>query len=346
MRDFCFVEILERVTNFQDLNPEEMASVMMKVLEGDLQDTQIASFLASLKMKGETAEEITASVEVLKQKAVKIDLKEYDLFDTCGTGGDLSNTFNVSTATAFVVAAAGVKVAKHGNRSISSKCGSADVLEKLGIRQDLSAENIKNCIMKTGLGFMYAPIFHTSLKNVQRVRKEIGIRTIFNVLGPLLNPADANLRLLGVYKKSLVASLAQTLKKIGVKRAMVVHGADGLDEISINDVTYVCELKEDKSLREFVIDPSEYGIKKASLDKVRGEDPEKNASMILDVFNGEKGEKRDLIVLNSGAALYVAGKVSDIGEGIKLAQNLIDNGSVLKKLERVRDFLRGLSYDA
>lgn len=335
-----------KVIEGRDLNGVEMSAIMLDIIEGRLNDAQIAAFLTAMRLKGETVEEITVSAVVLGEKAKRIHLEEYELFDTCGTGGDGGNTFNVSTATAFILAAAGVKVAKHGNRSVSSSCGSADVLEKLGIRSDMPPEVVRKCIIKTGLGFMFAPLFHEGLKNAAFARKSIGIRTIFNILGPVLNPAGACLRLLGVYKKSLVSPLVIVLQNIGVKRAMVVHGEDGLDEISIASKTYVNELKEDKTIVEYMIDPAEFGIQRKDLRSIEGGDPELNAQIILELFSGERGPKRDLLLINAAAALYIADKAPTIGDGFTLAARLIDSGAVLAKFEEFREFSRRCGYGA
>ena len=329
-----------------ELCAAEMEFIMLELIEGRLNDAQIAAFLTAMRIKGETVGEITASAAVLGIQAKRIDLKGIDCFDTCGTGGDGANTFNVSTATAFVLAAAGVKVAKHGNRSVSSKCGSADVLEKLGIRADMPPEFVRKCIYKTDLGFMFAPLFHEGLKHAAIARKSIGIRTIFNILGPLLNPAGARFRLLGVYKRALVAPLAIVLKNIGVMRAMVVHGEDGLDEISINEKTYVSELKEDKTIIEYTIDPAKYGLRRSDVSLIVGGTPELNAQIILSLFSGQRGAKRDMLLLNSAAALYIADKASTIGDGFAFAASLIDSGAVMSKLEELREFSRRCEYGA
>jgi len=341
-----FAKAFSKLVDGCDLNESEMEGFMEDLTQGKLNDAQIAAFLTALKIKEETVGEITASVTVLLKKAKRLELNGIDLFDTCGTGGDGSNSFNISTAVAFVLAAAGMKVAKHGNRSVSSRCGSSDVLERLGVRPDLHPEDVRKCILNTGLGFMFAPLFHESLKNASLARRSIGIRTIFNILGPLLNPAGANLRLLGVYKKSLMLPVALTLKNIGVKRAMVVHGQDGLDEISIAAKTYVCELKEDKTIVEYMIDPSEFGIEKTDKSSIAGGDPELNARIISELFSGQRGANREMLLLNSAAALYISGKAMTIGEGFTLATNLIDSGAVTDKLEELRKYVRGCDKSA
>lgn len=335
-----FTSSFTKIVEGENLSLAEMEEIMENLAEGKLNDAQIAAFLTALRIKGETVDEITACATVLGDKAKRIDLEGFDCLDTCGTGGDNSNTFNVSTATAFVLAAAGVKVAKHGNRSVSSSCGSADVLERLGVRVDLSAENVKQCILHTNLGFMFAPVFHGALKNASCARKSIGIRTIFNILGPLLNPAGAKLRLLGVYKQSLTTQIAMVLKNLGVKRAMVVHGLDGLDELTITAKTYVSELRQDQTIIDYMLDPTEFGIQPVSKDALIGGDPDLNADIIMKLFSGERGPKRDLLLLNAAAALYVAGKVTKIGEGFMMASSFLDDGSVLRKLDEVRNFTK------
>jgi anthranilate phosphoribosyltransferase len=340
MQDNKFPLLLSKIVNRDDLTDTEMESLMQDLTEGRLNDAQIAAFLAAMRMKGETVEEITASAIVLGRKAKSIDIDGFDCFDTCGTGGDGANTFNVSTATAFILAAAGVKVAKHGNRSVSSRCGSADVIEKLGISADIPPECARQCILNTNLGFMFAPIFHGALKNAAFARKSIGIRTIFNILGPMLNPAGAKLRLLGVYNQSLTTPVAMVLKNLGVKRAMVVHGMDGLDEITITTKTYATELKDDQTIIEYTIDPKEYGISYADKDSITGGDPDENADIITRLFSGERGPKRDMLLLNAAAALYVAGKALSIIDGLGKASKLIDDGSVKGRLEEYRKFVK------
>jgi len=345
MYDYTAVSIIKKLVEKNDLGDKEASMIMEELLEGKLSPAQIAAFLIALRMKGETIDEITACAKTLRAKGTKIDMEGIECFDTCGTGGDGGNTFNVSTATAFVLAAAGVYVAKHGNRSVSSRCGSADVLEELGININLPPKAIKECIIQTKMGFMFAPLFHQAMKHAALPRKEIGVRTVFNVLGPLINPAQAKLQLLGVYNLSLVSQIAAALKNLGSKRALVVHAGDGLDEITVTGKTYACELKENKDIVEYEIDPRDYGFAPADKNSIRGGNPSENADILIKIFNGEKGAKRDMLLLNSGAALYVAGKSSTIHDGIKLSETLLDEGSVLKKLHEVREFTKGEHID-
>jgi anthranilate phosphoribosyltransferase len=323
---------LLKLMNGQDLTESEMIEVMDNIMSGNVTEAQIASFLTALKIKGEVVSEIVGGAKILRQKAEKVDLSAYYTVDTCGTGGDKSGTYNISTAVAIVVAASGLKVVKHGNRSVSSKCGSADVLETLGIKIDLQPEKVKKCVEEIGIGFFYAPVFHNAMRYVGKTRKEMGVSTIFNILGPLANPASANAQVLGVFDEKLTEIMAEVLKNLRVKRALVVHGKDGLDEFSITVETKVTELKDNK-LKSYIVKPQDFGLESADIKEVIGGDSKENANIIIDIFNGKKGPKRDILVLNAGAALYVGEKVDSITEGIKLASKLIDEGKVINKLE-------------
>jgi anthranilate phosphoribosyltransferase len=262
----------------------------------------------------------------------EINVEAESILDTCGTGGSGTNSFNVSTTTAFVLAAAGVRVAKHGNRSVSSQCGSADVLEALGVNLDVTPETVERCLSEIGIGFLYAPLLHSSMKHVAPVRREIGIRTVFNILGPLSNPAGAKLQVLGVYSRALVPLMAGVLAKLGALRAMVVWGSDGMDEITVTGPTYVAEVK-DGAVREYQIQPEDFNIPRSSLETIRGGGAVENAAIVRAVLSGEKGPKRDIVLLNSAAALVVASRAADMREGIALAAETIDSGSAMKKLE-------------
>jgi anthranilate phosphoribosyltransferase len=294
--------------------------------------------MTALRFKGETVEEITAAAQVMRNKAVRIEVTSPSdsdtalLVDTCGTGGDQIHTFNISTATAFVVAGAGVRVAKHGNRSVSSTCGSADVCEALGICLDLPPEGVAACIREQGIGFLFAPSLHGTMKHAVAPRKEIGIRTIFNILGPLANPAGAEVQILGVFRKDLTAVMAEVLGKLGSRRAMVVHGEDGMDEITTTGRSHVAEWA-DGEVREYMVHPEDFGIPVTTLDELRGGDAKENARIILEIFEGKKGGKRDIVLLNAGAALHAAGAVESIQEGIELARQTIDNGRAKDKLQ-------------
>jgi len=333
-------KFISKVVNREDLKEEEMELAFSFIMEGKATPSQIAAFITALRMKGETAEEICGAAKAMRKKALSVNVEKEDLLDTCGTGGDGYNTFNISTACAFVTAAAGVCVAKHGNRSVSSRCGSADLLEELGVRIDLSAELVKKCIEEVGIGFLFAPVYHPAIRFAASPRKELGIRTIFNLLGPLTNPAGAKIQLLGVYSPDLTEKIACVLLKLGVKRAMVVCGFDGMDEISICDRTRISYLYEEK-IKTFEIGPEDFGIKRASPEEVKGGDSKENARIILEIFQGkEKGPKRDIVLLNSAAALFLSKKAKDIKEGIKIAEKIIDSGLAMKKLNELIDFTR------
>src|SRR3989344_1021237 len=324
-------EAIQKLIDKQDLTAIEAERVMDEVMSGKATDAQIAGFLVALRIKGETIDEITACAKVMRKKASRIRPSNQDmLVDVVGTGGDRSGTFNISTAAAFVVAGAGVPVAKHGNKGVSSKSGSADVLSALGVKIDLSPAQVEKCISTIGIGYMFAPGFHGAMKYAIGPRRELGIRTIFNILGPLTNPAEAPYELMGVFSESLVEPLAEVLGKLGCKHALVVHG-NGLDEITIEAPTKVAEYK-DGHVRIFELKPTDFGMKLASLSEIKGNTPEDNAKIILNILSGkEKGPKRDVVLLNAGAAIYTAGKAKSIQEGIDLARNSIDSGKALEK---------------
>jgi anthranilate phosphoribosyltransferase len=318
------------------------------IMGGEATHAQMAAFLTALRLKGETVEEITGAARVMRERATRISVPrtspsvdidrdeinvEYEtILDTCGTGGSCTNSFNISTTTAFILAGAGIKVAKHGNRSVSSMCGSADVLEALGVNLDLPKETVEKCISEIGIGFLYAPLLHSAMKHVAPVRREIGIRTVFNILGPLSNPAGAQYQVLGVYQRELTGTMARVLGNLGSKRAMVVHGCDGIDEITVTGPTFVAELLNGQ-VREYEITPEQFGIKRAAMDEIRGGDAKVNAGIVRAVLSGEKGPKRDIVLLNAAAALYLVGKAADMAEGVKVAGCIIDGGEALKKLD-------------
>lgn len=331
-------EALIKCVNKEDLGPEEMKGAMTEIMNGEVSEIEISSFLTALKMKGETVDEIASAAKVMREKAESVDLSGYYTLDTCGTGGDTLGTYNISTAVAFVAAAAGIKVVKHGNRSISSKCGSADVLEALGINIALSPEQVKACVLEVGMGFMFAPSHHKAMKHVMGVRRTLGFRTMFNVLGPLSNPAGARAQVLGVFDKALVKPLADVLKNIGVERAMVVHSADGLDEISVSDKTYVAELK-DGQIKTYEIRPEQFGLKPSDIDEIKGGDAKENAQIIKDILSGkDNGAKRDILMINAAAAFIAGKKAESFEEGIKLASGIIDSGEALKVVEQLAEF--------
>jgi len=331
-------EALKKVIEFKDLNEEEAEAVMKEIMSGNAKPTQIAAILTALRMKGETIEEITAFAKIMREFSLKINPDVPKLLDTCGTGGDNLNTFNISTATAFVVSVY-VPVAKHGNKAVSSKSGSADVLEALGVNLNVPIERVKESIEKIGIGFLFAPNFHPAMKYATPVRRELGIRTVFNVLGPLTNPANANYQLMGVYDETLTEKLANVLKNLGLKGALVVHGS-GMDEITTIGKTKISELKNGE-VKSYYIEPEDFGIKRAKLEDIKGGDAEENAKIIRNIFEGEEvGAKRDIVVLNAAYALYIAEEAKDVEGGIKLAEKSIDSGKALKKLEDLIEFYR------
>jgi anthranilate phosphoribosyltransferase len=321
----------------KDLTEEEITAVMEVIMNGEATSAQIASFITALRIKGETIEEITGCAKVMRKKAENIFPSLDYYIDTCGTGGDGAHTFNISTAAAFVAAAGGVPVAKHGNRSVSSRSGSADVLEALGIHIELSPSQVKECIEYVGIGFMFAPVFHKSMKYAAAPRKELGIRTIFNILGPLTNPACAKGQILGVFDPQLVRPLASVLQNLGTERAMVVHGEDGLDEITLTGNTVVCELKNNE-IKEYIIDPRAYGFELCSIQHLQGENAGDNARIILDIFHNKQGYQRDVVILNSAAALYVGKKAESFEEGIIKSREIIESGKAMQKLQEFITF--------
>ena len=326
-------EAIKAVISKQNLNEGEMHDVMNSIMTGQTTDAQIGAFLVGLSMKGETIEEITASAKVMRALATSVELSSNDyLVDTCGTGGDGLGLFNISTASAFVVAAAGGKVAKHGNRSISSKSGSADVLEAAGINLNISPELISHCIEEIGLGFMFAPAHHSAMKHAIGPRKELAVRTIFNVLGPLTNPAKAPNQIMGVYDKSLVEPIANVLKGLNSRHVMVVHSEDGLDEFSIANTTYVAELK-DNNISTYTVHPGDFGLEEGNLDSIKAENAEQSLALINEAFSGKKGVARDIIALNAGAAIYVSGLVNSFDEGVTQANQILSDGSAQDKLD-------------
>lgn len=336
-------QAIAKVIADEHLGEDEVYRVMNQIMSGDATPAQIGSFITALRIKGETVEEITGAVRVMREKATSIETgvdidKGGIVVDTCGTGGDGSGTFNVSTTSAFVVAAGGVTVAKHGNRSISSKCGSADVLEAAGVTLSLPAKDVSRCIKEVGIGFLFAPALHGAMKYAIGPRKEIGIRTVFNILGPLTNPARANVQVLGVFDGQLTEPMAEVLNKLGSKRALVVHGEGNLDELTVTGSTRVSELHEGKVIT-YSITPEEVGLQRSTLDDLKGaDDPVKAAEEVRAILKGEVGAKRDMVLLNSGAALMASGKADALKDGIALAAKLIDNGNALEKMEQLIAF--------
>ena len=329
-----FNKHLDKVVSREDLSLAEMEEAMAMVMEGKTTDSQLAGFLVGLRMKGETIDEITGAASVMRNKAARVQTEATDLIDSCGTGGDEKGTFNISTTTALVMAAGGLNVAKHGNRSVSSKSGSADLLEELGVKIDLSPEAAGKCLDEIGISFLFAPHFHQAMKYAIGPRKELGLRTIFNILGPLTNPAKADYQVLGVYKEELVMPLAYVLKNLGLKSAMVVHGAGGVDELSLGGENKTAYLK-DGEVKEYNFTARDVGLDPAPLKSILGGKPEENKQITLNILKGKKGPKRDVILLNSAAAFLVENKVDSLQEGVKLAAELIDSGKAMQKLEEL-----------
>jgi len=344
-------EAIAKVVKGMDLTEVEMEQAMGEVMAGTATPAQIGAFVTALRLKGETVDEITGAVRSMRARALKIHLNNHlvnvdrdeinvedeTILDTCGTGGDSTNTFNVSTACAFVAAGAGVNVAKHGNRAVSSRCGSADVIENLGVKLDLTSSDVERCIKEIGIGFLYAPLFHGAMKYAAGPRQEIGIRTIFNLLGPLTNPAGASVQVIGVYDPALTEKIAYVLKKLGSKETFVVCGEGTLDEISICGPTRISHLKNGE-VRTFDLTPEEVGLKRTSPEAIKGGNASENAEMIRQILDGQKGARRDIVLLNAGAAFVVAGLDRDFKEGIERAKDSIDSGRAKEKLKQLVAF--------
>jgi len=327
-----FTKLLSRIVSRQNLRREEAAALITEIFEGRLTESQIGAVLAGLATKGETFEELAGAAEAMRRKAVRVQVAAPIVVDTCGTGGDGAKTFNISTTAAFVVAGAGVTVAKHGNRSVSSRCGSADVLEALGVKLDTEPEVAEEAVNEINIGFLFAPLFHGAMKHAAGPRKELGVKSLFNLLGPLTNPAAANCQVLGVYAPALTEMVANALVLLGVKRAYVVHGHDGLDEISVCAPTRVSEVK-DKTVSTYDISPEQFFEAAAEPGALVGGDPDENARITRDILGGaETGPRRQVVVVNAGAALAAAGQAEDIRSGIVLAEEVIDSGRALDKL--------------
>lgn len=323
---------IKAVTERRDLSSDEMQAVMRLIMTGEATPAQIGGFLIGLRMKGETVDEIAAAASVMRDLATGVKVSGEHVVDTCGTGGDGASTFNISTASAFVVAAAGGKVAKHGNRSISSKSGSADLLEAAGVNLDIGADQVGQCVEQTGVGFMFAPKLHGAMKHAIGPRKEMGVRTIFNVLGPLTNPAGAPNQVLGVFSKDLVEPLAHVLKALGSNHVLVVHADDGMDEISIGAPTFVAELK-DGEVTTYTVEPEQFGMHKTDVATLVVDSAEASLAIIKNVFAGKPGPARDIVVLNAGAAIYAAGLADSLADGVARAQQVIDTGEAAAKLD-------------
>lgn len=332
-----FRENLKKIIQGENLGETEMSQMITEIFSGNITDAQIGAFMAALATKGETFEELAGAARAMRRKAVRIQVSAPIVVDTCGTGGDASQTFNISTTTAFVVAGCGITVAKHGNRSISSKCGSADLLETMGVKIDINPEIVEEAIQEIGIGFLFAPLYHGAMRHAAKARKELGVRSIFNMLGPLTNPAGANCQLLGVYAPELTEMFANALRLLGTKRAFVVHGHDGLDEISVCAPTRISELN-DGLIRTYDITPEQFFGSQANPEAIIGGNPEMNAEITRKIFNGEKCPKRNVVLINASAALVAAGKAKDFEEGISLAKSSIDSGAAAAKLDRLAGF--------
>jgi len=334
-------EAIALLAEGSNLDQDTMTLVMEEIMTGQATPSQIAAFLMGLRIKGETVPELTAAAKVMRSKAQKIKAPS-DAIDTCGTGGDHSLTFNISTASALVAAGAGIPVAKHGNRAASSSCGSADVLAELGVNIEAEIAVVENCLSQCGIGFLFAPLLHSAMKHAITPRREMGIRTIFNLLGPLSNPAEAKHQLLGVYDKKWVRPIAEVLSRLGSKRALVAHGSDGLDEITITGPTFVAELK-DGNVREYEITPEQFGFQKSHLVEIKGGAKNYNAELVKEILAGAKGPKTDIVLLNAGAAIYVSGKAGSIKDGIKIAEETIQSGKAKSKLEQLIKLSKGIA---
>ncbi|MSS69856.1 MAG: anthranilate phosphoribosyltransferase [Candidatus Latescibacteria bacterium] len=328
-------EAIAKLIDGQHLTQAEAAGVMDEIMSGEATPAQIGAFLVALRVKGETVDEIAGCVAVMREKSTKVNTRHAVVVDTCGTGGDASGTFNISTTAAFVLAGAGLCVAKHGNRAMSSKCGSADVLKALGVNIERSPERVGRCLDEVGIGFLFAPTLHAAMKHAVGPRREIGARTVFNLLGPLTNPAGAKRQLIGVYSPALTEAMAEVLNRLGSERALVVHGADGLDEITLTGETKVSELR-DGQVRTYHITPEQFGLRRASAHELRGGDEQTNAQIALDVLKGAEGPRRDIVLVNAAAAICAGGLADDIAGGIPIAQKSIDSGRALEKLEHLK----------
>jgi len=332
-----FKENLSKIVRRQDLNEEQMSQMITEIFSGNTTDAQIGAMMAALATKGETFEELAGAARAMRRKALRIQVSASTVVDTCGTGGDGAHTFNISTTTAFVVAACGVTVAKHGNRSVSSQCGSADLLEALGVKLDIDPEIVEEAVRDIGIGFLFAPLFHGAMRYAAKARKEVGLRSIFNMLGPLTNPAGANCQLLGVYAPELTEMFANALQLLGAKRAFVVHGHDGLDEISVCAPTRVSELK-DGLIRTYDIVPEQFFGEQAKPEDLLGGNPEENAGITRAILNGDKGPKRNVVLINAAAALVAAEKAENMKDGIQLAEKAIDTGGAAEKMKALIDY--------
>ena len=334
-------ESIQTLVSGRSLSMDDASLVMEEIMQGEATPAQIGAFITALVIKGETVDEIVGMARTMRAKAVRVFSSE-QVVDTCGTGGDGLHTFNISTAAAFVAAGAGLKVAKHGNRAMSSKCGSADVLEVSGVKIDMDAQQVQRCLQEVGIGFMFAPAFHPAMKYAAAPRREIGMRTVFNILGPLTNPAGVGAQVLGVAEKSLAGKMARVLQVLGCHHALVVHGKDGLDEITITGETAVCELK-DGIITNYSINPEDFGLSTAGLDSLRGGTVDENAALLCEILAGTHGPQRDVVLMNAAAVLLAGDKVETLQQGIASAGEAIDDGHALVKLEQLIKFSQSLT---
>jgi anthranilate phosphoribosyltransferase len=345
VQTFSIIDGIRKVVEGQALTCQEAFHVMGQIMDGEASPAQISSFITALRMKGETVEEVTGFALAMRERIQHRPAARQGLLDTCGTGGDGGRTFNISTAAAIVAAAGGAKVAKHGNRAVSGQSGSADVLEALRIRTHLPPQKVSQCLEQTGFAFFFAPHFHPAMKHAIGPRREIRIRTVFNLLGPLTNPAGAEAQILGVYDSRLLQTLPKVLANLGVRRALVVASEDGLDEVSVSAKTHVAEL-QDGHIRYYAMSPEDLGLDRFPISSVAGGRPEENARIIVEVFKGAQGGPRDIVLANAGAALYVAGKARTWQEGVQLARELLDSGCAYQKLQEIREVTEALADDS
>jgi anthranilate phosphoribosyltransferase len=335
-------DLIAKLAEGLDLTEKESESAMLEIMQGGATNAQIAAYLMGLRMKGETIDEMTGSVRAMRELAIRIPVAAPQVVDTCGTGGDKSQTFNISTAAAIVVAGGGMTVAKHGNRSVSSRSGSADVLAALGVNIELSPEKVGDCINEIGIGFLFAPLYHGAMKRCAIPRAELGIRTLMNIMGPLSNPARATIQVLGVYEQALTEKLAQVLMRLGTQHCFVVHGMDGLDEISLSSRTAISEGKTSRVL-SYTIGPEDFGLQPVSPNEVSGGSPEENAQIIREIFRGRRGAKRDMVLINAAPAFIACGQAASLKEGFEEAGRVVDNGAAFEKLEKLIVFTKGLA---
>ncbi|MFC1846606.1 anthranilate phosphoribosyltransferase [Chloroflexota bacterium] len=331
-------EAIKTLVEGNSLTTAQAQEVMQEIMDGEATPAQFGAFVTALRLKGETVDEIIGLAKTMRAKAVPVDIDE-PLVDTCGTGGDAAGTFNISTAAAFVAAAAGLKVAKHGNRAMSSNCGSADVLEALGVKIDHGAEGVKRCIEEVGIGFMFAVVFHPAMKYAAPPRCEIGIRTVFNILGPLTNPAGARAQVIGVADETMAARIAQALQGLGCCHGLVVHGESGIDEIAISGRSLIYEVKDGK-IKNYYISPADFGLSEHNIESIKGSTAEENAEILRKILGGEKGPRRDIVLMNAAAALLAGDKAENLREGFKMAEETIDSGKAKAKLEQLIAFSR------